>query len=316
MRKVAFFITGLNFGGAELALLRLLSANEYQPIVFSLKSDGQLKSHYESNGVRVIDLGLKVWNFRRNLQLVLKKLDENEIEIICSWLYHADFFTSFLRILRPNLKLVWTVHNLSVGKQSIRTATRIIVYTNSLISYAFPHKIIYCASSAKNYHENSLNYNKRIGVEINNPIIYDKDLKVLHSKTIKKANKFTVGMAARWDPVKNHQLAFEAFAGFQLIEPNSEFVLCGSGINWENKSLVNMLNKFQIVDKVKLLDILTEMDTFYNAVDILLITSYSEALPNIVVEALLYETPIVSVPAGDIPKILDDLGMLVSYEPH
>ena len=153
-------------------------------------------------------------------------------------------------------------------------------------------------------------------MEINNPIIYDKDLKVLHSKTIKKANKFTVGMAARWDPVKNHQLAFEAFAGFQLIEPNSEFVLCGSGINWENKSLVNMLNKFQIVDKVKLLDILTEMDTFYNAVDILLITSYSEALPNIVVEALLYETPIVSVPAGDIPKILDDLGMLVSYEPH
>lgn len=314
MRKQAFFITGLNFGGAELAMLKLVATTECPPIVFSLKSGGLLKSQLESKGVRVIELGLNIWNFIRNYQLVLKILDENEIEIICSWLYHADFFVSFLRLLRPKLKLVWTIHNLSVGKDSIKTPTRIIVYLNAIISYMLPHKIIYCALTAQTYHETTLRFNKRISTVINNPILNGDEIKISYSVNNRNAGGCTIGMAARWDPVKNHQLAFLAFSELLLAKPKSELILCGSGMNWENKSLVNMLNKFQIIDNVNLLGTITEMEKFYNGIDILLITSVSEALPNVIVEALLYERPVISVPAGDIPNIIRPLETIVTYD--
>lgn len=314
MRKVAFFITGLEFGGAELAMLKLAAACEHPPLVFSLKSGGQLKSQFESKGIQVIDVGLNVWSLIKNFQFIIKKLDENDIGLICSWLYHADFFVSFLRLFRPKLKLVWTVHNLSVGQESVKTFTRIIVYLNIILSYISPHKIIYCASSAQKYHENNLRYNRRIGTVIKNAVLDKNHHDISPSKNKGCPGEFVVGMAARWDAVKNHQLAFAAFAELQRAKPNSKLLLCGNGITSENKSLVSMLENFKIKDSVELLGTLTNMEKFYTEIDILLITSLSEALPNVVVESLSHERPVISVPVGDIPEIIENLYTIVAYD--
>lgn len=314
MRKVAFFITGLNVGGAELAMLKLVSEIKDPTIVFSLKAGGKLKSKFKNVDTQVIDLDLSVKNCVKNLQLVLKKLDENEIEIICSSLYHADFFACFLKFVRPKLKLIWTIHNLSIGKHSVKLTTRIVAHINSVMSYIFPSKIIYCASSAKTYHEKALHFNNRIGIIINNPI-FENDLVSPSMQAISKGTiDFKVGMAARWDPVKNHRLAFEAFYRLSLEQKNTELILCGTNMNWNNSELVDLLNKFQIAEKVKLLDTLDDMETFYDLIDALLITSLSEALPNVVIEALLHEKPVISVPVGDIPNIIRNLDTLVDYD--
>ena len=49
------------------------------------------------------------------------------------------------------------------------------------------------------------------------------------------------------------------------------------------------------------------MPTLLNAADILLMTSYKEGSPNIVKEALSCDLPVISVPVGDVPWILNDL---------
>ena len=214
------------------------------------------------------------------------------------------------------MKIVWTIHNLSIEKKSIKTSTRVIAYFNVILSYISPHKIIYCASSAQKYHENNLRYNKRIGTIIKNAVLDDNKHDPSHSKNIKFTSEFIVGMAARWDRVKNHRLAFAAFAELQRTKPNSKLLLCGSGITPENKSLVSMLENFDIKGSVELLGTLTEMEQFYDEIDILLITSFSEALPNVVVEALSYDRPVISVPVGDIPEIIEILDTIVPYDAH
>lgn len=314
MKKVAYIITGLNHGGAELALLRLLrSAGTDESTVFVLTRNGSLKNRFEDAKIDVIELGVNLLTVLPSLFFVLRYLKRNNISVVCSWLYHADFFASLLKILRPSLRVFWTVHNLSVDKSSVKTSTGTVARVNGILSRFVPSKIVYCAKSAQDYHENEVGFYKKVGCVISNPILQDRDLELLDSHN-ELGPTFKIGMAARWDKVKNHELAFRALSELASRKLGRELrlELCGANIVSTNSELSAMLEKHGLTECTILRGLLSDVSQFYAGIDVLLITSHSEAFPNVVVEALVHETPVVSVKVGDIPKVLGHFDTLTS----
>ena len=50
---------------------------------------------------------------------------------------------------------------------------------------------------------------------------------------------------------------------------------------------------------------------FYNGIDLLLLTSHSESFPNVIAEAMLCSTPVLSSNAGCSEKIIKDCGFII-----
>jgi len=309
--KILHIITSLNYGGAEISLLRLIENSlDHNHLVICLSSGGPIKAKLDDLGVSVVTLNLTVLNFLGKIWQVNKICKNENISIITSWLYHADFFTLFLKFSQKKPKILWTVHNLSVERTTTKITTRILVKFNSFLSYFVPNKIIYCAESSKLQHQNIYNYDTTKGVTVfNGP---------LSNQLERRANKNSfdisfpkVGMSARWDPIKNHSLAIEAIA--KLIKNHDRysdlsFILCGQNINYENTQLCDLISKFSLEKNVSLLGTVSNMDTFYQQIDVLLLTSVGEALPNVILEALYVYKPIISTDVGDIRQVIGKCG--------
>ena len=310
--KILHIITGLGFGGAEISLLRLIENSiEDDHLVICLNSGGPLKKRIELAGAAVLILNLNYKNFFKRIFHV-NALCKKEQYIITSWLYHADFFTSFLKIINPSLRVVWTVHNMLVDKKTMKRSTIFLVKINSLLSYFIPNKIIYCAESSKLEHQDIHKYNSKCGTVIFNGPLSKKNNKNLVPNSFNHLMP-KIGMSARWDPIKNHRLAFASIN--QIIKKNKKyknlnFILCGQGINYENDELCKMIAEFSLTENIILLGTLANMQDFYEKIDILLLTSFGEALPNVVIEAMDLKKPIVSTDVGDLKKVVGKTGVI------
>jgi len=93
-----------------------------------------------------------------------------------------------------------------------------------------------------------------------------------------------------------------------ILEEESEikFMIAGDG------DLVNFIrefiNKNELTDKVKLLGWIPhrELPEYLNELKLLILASYSEGLPNIMLESMACGTPVLVTPVGAIPDVIKD----------
>jgi Glycosyltransferase Family 4 len=95
MIKVAHLIIGLNTGGAERALYRLVAGmdrSRFENVVASLTDKGPMARPIEDAGVRVQALGANLGLGGVGLPFRLVSLLRRERPaILQTWLYHADY---------------------------------------------------------------------------------------------------------------------------------------------------------------------------------------------------------------------------------
>ena len=101
MKKVVHIIIGLNVGGAELMLKRLVlnSSNleNFQHEVISLTDLGLIGPDLKSAGIKVHTLGmtslLSLLKIYLKLVILLKRIQPDAVQ---TWMYHADFLSNFI----------------------------------------------------------------------------------------------------------------------------------------------------------------------------------------------------------------------------
>ena len=81
-------------------------------------------------------------------------------------------------------------------------------------------------------------------------------------------------------------------------------------MNDQNIELKNLAKKFIKNLKIKFIDIIQDMTTFYNDIHLLILTSHSEALPTVVIEALFSKVPVVATDVGDTREIISHYGVI------
>jgi L-malate glycosyltransferase len=117
-------------------------------------------------------------------------------------------------------------------------------------------------------------------------------------------DSFVVGIAARLECIKRHDL-FLATAKY-LAEriPKSNFVIAGGGR--QQGSLQRLIVESDLQERAALLGERNDVYDVLRAMDILLICSDHEGIPMVMLEAMVLRVPVVARKVGGIPEVIQD----------
>ena len=117
------------------------------------------------------------------------------------------------------------------------------------------------------------------------------------------ASSVVVGIAARLDPVKDISTLIRAFAKAHSVRPELRLLIAGSGA--EMDLLKQLAEQLQVADHVCFAGWLTDVDSFYNAIDVNALTSLSETFPYSLIEGCRFSLPTVASRVGGVPYLID-----------
>ncbi len=318
--KVLHVITGLGTGGAENMLYKLLSGmdNErFESVVISLTDRGTMANKIEMLGVEV-----RTCNMRKtNLGLIgflrlIKHIFNIKPEIVQTWMYHADLLGGVAARLLGIKNIVWNIRHSNLDQDKTRKTTIWAVKVCALFSGFVPQVIICNSKNAIHIHQ-QIGYKKHKFINIANG--FDTDLlspnsttkeRLQHELNIDKS-VLLVGMVARFDAQKNHQGFIQAAALASKQIPNAAFIMVGTHIDKSNNRLLAWIDECNMTDKIYLLGIRDDIAFLMSAFDVLVVSSsYGEAFPNVIGEAMSCATPCVVTDVGDSAFIVGEYGVV------
>jgi glycosyltransferase involved in cell wall biosynthesis len=318
---VTHIITGLETGGAETMLLRLMQfvdCEKFPPRVISLTGNGPIGREIEALGIPVFALGMdparpSLSDFIR----LVRELKANPPAVIQTWMYHADLIGGLAGCFVPHVKIVWGIHNSTLDPSTSKRSTHVIVRINAVLSRFVPAKIIACSQAAQKVHE-AHGYQENRMVFIPNGFDLDDYQPNIGARARIRAELGipstapVVGMAARFNPQKDHATFFLAAKELAAVFPDIHFMLCGDGISQENPGLVSMMSGFEKPENIHLLGRRMDMKDIYPSWDVaMLSSSYGEAFPLVIGEAMACGIPCVGTDVGDTAELIGNTGQTV-----
>jgi glycosyltransferase involved in cell wall biosynthesis len=113
-----------------------------------------------------------------------------------------------------------------------------------------------------------------------------------------------VGAAGRLSPEKGFSVLVDAASAVVRTWPATGFVLFGDGPLRE--SLVDRIASNGLKGKFVLAGFRSDFDCFLPQLDLMVLPSFSEGLPNVALEALAAGIPVVGTAVGGVPEVIKD----------
>lgn len=321
MKKIAFIITGLSTGGAEMMLLKLLQhidRDRFDAFVISLTTKGELASRIEALGIPVLALGMNrslpnpLLLFRLAWHLRAFKPD-----IVHTWMYHADLLGGLAAHLAGCCRVVWGIRHSNLSKTENKRSTLAVVKLCAWLSRWVPHKILSCSSRAMQVHIDVGYQANKLSVIPNGFDLSRFQPDVSARKAVREElglaeSALLVGVIARFDPQKNHLGFIDAAACLHQQLPQVHFVLAGKDVDATNSALMKAIDAAGLKSCMHLLGRRDDIPRLMAAFDVLASPSHGEAFPNVLGEAMACGIPCVVTDAGDSAEIVADTGRSVS----
>lgn len=313
--RVLHIASGLGTGGAETMLFRLLRGlppeerNRHEVLTLTDNCDFD----FGSIGVSVRILDLKSYSNPISALWALRKcIQHMNPQLIHSWMYHANITTTL--VAPKNVPIIWGVHHAlqNLGEES--WGLKLLIYLGKFLSQkANVVQLIFVSHSSKDQHL-KIGYSKKKSVVICNGIDTDEffpaeDLRRTRRLALGIDEKsFLIGSFGRFHPIKDHSNLTKALGIVRTQLPDRPFqvVFAGKDIEAKNEALVSLLQRDHIFDITHLIGAQTDMCSLYNAIDLYVLSSKSESLPNVLAESLACQTPIVTTDVGDAKLMTPD----------
>lgn len=116
--------------------------------------------------------------------------------------------------------------------------------------------------------------------------------------------RWIIGAAGRLSPEKGFAVLVEAAKAVTTIEPGAAFILFGDGPL--RQELTRQISAFGLEDRFVLAGFREDLDRQLPSFDLLAQSSFTEGLPNIVLEACAARVPVVATAVGGTPEIIED----------
>ena len=311
-------ITGLQRGGAENAMFRLLS-QEPDPArfrVISLTSGGIFQDRLESLGIEVICLRMhpglpspvKWWRLVRMLR-------QWRPELVQTWMYHADLLGG-LAARVSGVPVCWCIRNSDLSPRHSKASTRFVAWACARLSRRVPARAISCSERAADIHR-GIGYSVPFEI-VPNGLSVDEwrprpELRQhVRAELGFTESEFVFAHAGRNDLQKHHSGLALAFNRVHAMWPNARLLLCGNG-------LAPMETYFQALPftrearkAVIALGARDDLTRLWQAADAFVLSSlFGEAFPNVVAEAMACGLPCVVTDVGDAAEIVGQTGKVV-----
>ncbi|HEX7555071.1 MAG TPA: glycosyltransferase [Leptolinea sp.] len=318
---VTHIITGLNTGGAEIMLYKLLRAIDLQRFpsnVISLTEIGEIGGQIQSLGIPVVALGMNPGRIKfTNITHLTREIREANPTVVQTWMYHADLLGGWSAKNAGKNFIAWNIRNSTLDWRKSKGTTLLTVWLCAVLSHFIPKRIVVCSQAASLIHQ-KIGYAKEKMKVIPNGFdlsIFKPDKEAgrkLRQELNLDPEISIVGLAARFDEQKDHQ-TFIKSAGIVLkTMPEVHFFLCGEGITSENHLLVQWLTETGAERNFHLLGRWTDMPEFHNACDVAVSASaYGESFSNVLGEAMACGVPCVSTRVGGAEEVLGETSRIV-----
>ena len=319
MRHVTHVITDLGDGGAQRSLFTLCeNENRCSHSVISLRGMGKYGGQLEEIGIEVHCLNFPKGKITfKGVHQLVKLLSDHQIDVVQCWMYHANILASIAMLFKRPKNLCWGIRHTDLRTGGTPLLTKVVAKIGAHLSYFSPVHIVCCAETAREVHAD-FGYCKEKMVVVANGYDLEK-----FSPSASKGKSFKakhdldtemplIGFAARLNPQKDHTTLLQAIA---YLKSNGTRVLCvlaGTGLEPVTSPLLQSIRKLDLVNDIKLIGPVSDVSAFMNAIDVhVMSSSFGEAFPNVLSEAMACGTPCVATNVGDAALIIGKAGSIV-----
>lgn len=116
--------------------------------------------------------------------------------------------------------------------------------------------------------------------------------------------RIVIGAMGRLSEEKGFDLLIGAVDRLIAVGRDVELRIAGEGD--QQAALENLIRKLDRGDRIRLVGFQRDVISFFEAMDLFVLSSLREGLPNVVLEALALETPVVATRIAGVPRLIRD----------
>lgn len=281
--------------------------DEFSQKVGLFMLDGERQNLYAetatTRGVELIPIRSAHPYDPRVVRTLARIVDEHDIAIVHSHEYKSDLLTFALARIRPVL-IMTTIHGwitYSWKRQAmVSLSQRLLRYFDRVIAVSEETRrrvrgcgvddsrlvTIYNCIVTENYRRN------------------DVEPGYLRARFNLPQDASIIGTIGRLSPEKGQFDFLEAAARVSADFPNAYFCLAGDGP--DRAGLEQRAHALGIADRTLFTGFLPDVRPVYRDLDILALTSYTEGFPNVVLESLCMEVPVLATAVGGTGEIIEN----------
>ncbi|WP_223591809.1 glycosyltransferase family 4 protein [Neobacillus bataviensis] len=278
----------LILGGAEMYFCKLENQLQHPNISFHYAAgSGELyeKIKHKNNFIEISRT-----KHLHNLKKLRNLISDKQIDVVhANSLRMVLYCIAIQKLTKKKFKIVYTKHNITVLEEKYPTIFKHILnkYVERIITVSdFEKENLVKAGITPS--KITTIYN---GVDLMQFAFHNKD----------KGELFKVGILARLSEEKNHELFIKIAHQLRHI-PNIKFYIAGDGPVKEK--IKDMIQSQDLVHKIKMVGPVYQPEEFIREMDLLLLTSYREVFPMVILEAMAVGTPIISINKGGIGEAI------------
>jgi len=317
---VLYIVTGLSTGGAEQMLFNLLSVQKNEgvnPVILSLMNEGSLGKKLTDIGIPVYTLNIQANTLSAKALFKLRKIIKSiNPDIIQGWMYHGNIAAMVGRALSAvKAPVIWSIHHSLDEIDKEKPLTRFLIRLGAITS-KYTSKIHYCSRLSSLQHE-KYGYCKSRTIIIPNGFDCSKFApdstlrKEVRRQLSIRDDAIVIGHIARYHPIKDHVNFLTAASKLLQTGLDTYFVLSGAGVTNANNDINSFIRNNGLEKNVILLGERDDIPILMNGFDIYTSSSWSEAFPVVLGEAMACCIPCVATDAGDSSFIVGATGKIV-----
>lgn len=316
--KICHVITGLNTGGAETALCRLLESLRppgFEHSVVALGPEAALSTRV-GKVAKLRHLGMRSGRVTPAEVLRLRGLIKRcQPDVIHGWMDHANL-VAVVATWGLSIPIIWGVRRSLYEIEREKHMTRLVIRAGACLSRR-PIRILYNSTVSKEQYT-AFGYSAARASVIPNGIDVER-FKPDHAARMRVRSELgiasatlVIGLIARVHPMKDHSNFLHAAAHFVVNNSRVVFVLVGDGADTDNHELGGQIDQLHLREYVKLCGHRVDIAAVNNALDIACSSSFwGEAFSNTIAEAMACGKPCVATDLSDIREIIGETGMVV-----
>jgi glycosyltransferase involved in cell wall biosynthesis len=245
-------------------------------------------------------------------------------DVVQTWMYHADLVGGLAAKLAGRVPVAWGIHNSTLDPATTHRTTRLIVKASARLSRLVPSAIV-CVSRAAQALHVAQGYDAARFVLIPNGFDLaelrpdEEERRAVRAELGLAGEHVLVGMVARVSPQKYPRNFIRAAALLARRRPEARFLLCGGpgaegemGAVADNPTLAGPIREAGLADRFFLVGRRDDVPRVTRALDVgTLSSSYGEAFPLVIGEAMACGVPCAVTDVGDSGFLVGETGRVV-----